>query len=99
MENIKVVDISHMFTDVEFTFLGGNQHGQKIKIPLIEIDCPPDYYDVIDSVVGWQVNTVRYVKRKLISSTGRMLVFYCDSRLSEDEQNALVYAWAKVHLL
>uniref|UniRef100_A0A6M3XZS2 Uncharacterized protein n=2 Tax=root TaxID=1 RepID=A0A6M3XZS2_9ZZZZ len=80
---------------VEFLFLGGPLHNKRVSISVKDIGCSPDYFEVQQEMLGHGFEVIRYVLRKLVSSTGFTRDIYVDGRLSEDKQNDLVYEWVQ----
>jgi len=78
---------------VEFLFLGGPLHNKRVSIPVKDIGCSPDYLEIQQKIGGHGFEIIRYVLRKLVSSTGFTREIYVDGRLSEDKQNDLMYEW------
>lgn len=92
MKKITVVDRTSCVSYRTFLFLGGPAHGKKYPMAVYNRTCPTD----LDIVLGVDCGdgTLKYNKRIFVSPEGFQHVIYCDSRLSEDEQNALIYEWA-----
>lgn len=84
---------------VEFLFLGGPADRKRLTMPVYDLERYPNCYEVQEELEGFGFKRISYNRRVLVTSTGYSHTIYCDSRLSEDEQNALVYAWAREHLL
>lgn len=77
----------------EFLFLGGPLHNKRVSIPVKDTGDSPDYLEVEQEIGGHGFEVIRYVLRKLVSSTGFTSEVYVDGRLSEDQQNDLLYEW------
>lgn len=83
---------------VEFLFLGGPADRKILTMPVDDLERYPNYYEVQEQLEGFGFKRVSYNRRVLVGANGTEHTIYCDARLSEDEQNSLVYSWAREHL-
>lgn len=81
-------------SNLEFLFLGGPAHGKKLLCQVDDLGLALDDYDIYEFIDGHGYEKFRYNKRKFVSPTGFVHVIYCDSRLSTDQQNAIIHKWA-----
>ncbi|MDX5995663.1 hypothetical protein HRJ35_14905 [Shewanella oneidensis MR-1] len=82
--------------EVDFLFLGGPVDGKRLTMPVYDFENYPSFCDIPKNPEGldWS-EKVRYNRRVLITPRGYKHTIYFDSRLSEDEQTSLMYAWAE----